>query len=211
MSLTKEQSNTLKVLASLLMLIDHIGIVIFPEQIAFRIIGRIALPLFVYQLVIGFKHTTDIKKYLVRLWIFALISQIPYTLLFETYSLNIFFTLLCALGLLYALREKAYSYIFPILVLSILFDMDYGIYLLLLALMFNYINNKVVLTTLFILINLITIKIGYQHPLQMFSILSLLIIYNINLLPKIKIINNKIFYWFYPIHLAVLLAYKCMS
>ena len=59
----KIDSFTLKMIAMLSMLADHIGAVLFPEQILFRVIGRLAFPIFAYTLVEGFFYTHDIKKY----------------------------------------------------------------------------------------------------------------------------------------------------
>ena len=60
----KIDSFTLKMIAMLSMLADHIGAVLFPEQILFRVIGRLAFPIFAYTLVEGFFYTHDIKKYI---------------------------------------------------------------------------------------------------------------------------------------------------
>lgn len=75
---------TLKLLAVLAMLIDHIGAIILYNTkyaklyIIFRAIGRLAFPIFAFLIVEGFARTRDVKRYLKRLGIFALISEIPY-------------------------------------------------------------------------------------------------------------------------------------
>ncbi len=70
--------NHLKFIACLSMLIDHIGYVLFPEVQLFRIIGRIAMPLFAFFIGEGCLHTRDRKKYFLRLFILALICQAVY-------------------------------------------------------------------------------------------------------------------------------------
>lgn len=74
-------SNTLKVIAILAMIIDHIGYYFsfcLDENVydIMRIIGRIAMPIFVFLLVQGYKKTSNLKKYLYRLLLYAIITQI---------------------------------------------------------------------------------------------------------------------------------------
>lgn len=93
----------LKMIAILTMLTDHVGAVLFPYQMSFRIIGRIAFPIFVFLMVEGFYHTKNIRKYELRMLLFVFLSEIPFDLAFHRtafyfYSQNVFFTLF--LGLL---------------------------------------------------------------------------------------------------------------
>lgn len=76
-------TDFLKLLAAIIMLIDHIGAVLFPEIIILRIIGRISFPLFAYCLVVGFQYTSNIKKYALRLLLFSIVSQPIYVLVFN--------------------------------------------------------------------------------------------------------------------------------
>lgn len=95
-------SFALKIIAMITMFCDHLGSAIYKSISPFNYIGRIAFPIFAFQISEGFSHTKDLKKYLLRLMIFAIISQIPYILFLSMYSstvqLNIFFTL--AFGLI---------------------------------------------------------------------------------------------------------------
>lgn len=60
---------TIKIIALILMLMDHIG-EFFPDSpIWFRWLGRLAAPLFFYALAVGFRHTRNRKKYLLRLYL----------------------------------------------------------------------------------------------------------------------------------------------
>ena len=90
---------TLKIIALSAMFIDHVGVV-FPDAAPFwfRAVGRLAFPIFVYLLSEGFRHTAAREKYLMRLLVFAAISEIPYDLVMGNTinfaaNTNIFYTL----------------------------------------------------------------------------------------------------------------------
>lgn len=89
----------LRIIACVAMLLDHIGYINGNQVL--RAIGRIAFPIFVYLICNGFRYTSCRWRYALRLAVFALISQIPFSLLCSntlTYQTgNVFFTLLAAL------------------------------------------------------------------------------------------------------------------
>lgn len=145
-------TSMLKIIACVLMLIDHMGAALFPEAIIMRMIGRLSFPIFAYLIAVGYSKTNSFSKYLYRLSIFAAVSQIPFSLAFTeeisvhsfsdflrffvgspTPHLNIFFTL--AVGLI-AIRvwdkgESSIGKIIAALVLGLtaeIFSTDYGIY-----------------------------------------------------------------------------------
>ena len=72
---TNLDTDLLKLVAIAAMLLDHIGGAFFPETPIFRWIGRLAFPLFCYCLTVGLLYTHDIRRYLGRLAIFAVVSQ----------------------------------------------------------------------------------------------------------------------------------------
>lgn len=110
---TNLDTDFLKLIAIVSMLIDHIGSVFFPEVRVLRWIGRLAFPIFCYCMTVGLLYTHDIKKYLFRLGIFALISQPCYIFAFHPYDFwsqftnwNIFFTLFLSLLAMYGWMER---------------------------------------------------------------------------------------------------------
>ena len=109
----------LKLIAIITMTIDHFAIAVGtnitdgqaelspymtkPVYMILRGIGRIAFPIFAYLIVEGFFYTKNLTKYILRLFIFAFISQVPFSLvnsrvILDTHKQNVFFTL--GLGLI---------------------------------------------------------------------------------------------------------------
>ena len=91
----------LKMIAILAMLTDHVGAVFFPHILAFRIIGRLTVPIMAFFIAEGFLKTRSVKKYGLRLLAFALISMPPYYLVFGDSPFNILFDLLLGLMVLH--------------------------------------------------------------------------------------------------------------
>ncbi len=121
-SITCINGFILKMIAIITMLIDHIGAVLFPYQMVFRYIGRIAFPIFVFLIVEGFFHTRNIHKYELRLLLFAAISEIPFDLAFngavlEFSSQNVFFTLFLGLLMLDLMKQAKNKMYWEILIL----------------------------------------------------------------------------------------------
>ena len=122
----------LKIIALIFMTIDHVGVFLpsSPLQFTFRVLGKIALPIFIYTTLEGCKKTKDIKKYMLRLGVMSIFMYIAiviaqlvlyfnngYLLVF----LNIFFTLLNLVFIYYLFfvnknKNKRWMVILPILI-----------------------------------------------------------------------------------------------
>lgn len=94
-------SFVLKYIAIISMFIDHISIVSFKYTTFYNVLGRLAFPIFAFQISEGYTHTKNLKKYFFRLFLFAIISQIPFMLFRSVYAqgfvFNIFGTLFLGL------------------------------------------------------------------------------------------------------------------
>ncbi|MBE6135658.1 MAG: hypothetical protein E7181_00080 [Erysipelotrichaceae bacterium] len=118
----KISSFILKIIAILSMTVDHLGVIInsfYPDlntlYTVCRYIGRLALPLFCFMIVEGVIHTKDIKKYVIRLGIMAVVIAIILAVFEYVPSLglkelsfqgNIFMDLLLGALMLWALSQK---------------------------------------------------------------------------------------------------------
>jgi hypothetical protein len=122
----------LKIVALVFMIIDHLGVAMFPGVTEMRILGRIAMPIYAWCLVVGCEYTHDIYRYALRLLALAVISQpINMVALSNTWGkLNILFLLCLGVLVIAGIREKKYLSQFwaPLLAYALLcvVNMDYG-------------------------------------------------------------------------------------
>lgn len=243
----------LKWIAIITMLIDHIGAVVLMPYIGAagfsggntvdietlrqiyticRMIGRVSFPLFCFLIVEGFIHTRDVKKYALRLGIFAIISEIPFDLslagvFFETGNQNIFFTLFIGLVVIigfHRIKEKnsIVAFLIPLAgaVLAEKLNTDYGAFGVLLIFLFYYFRGKQIqrAIAIFVLIFLnftwILSKVGLS-PAQVNLSYYIQTALPLTALIPIGFYNGLrgkqakyLFYGFYPIHLLILYFIK---
>ena len=99
-------SFVLKIISMITMCVDHVGNACLHHVTFMNLIGRIAFPIFAFQISEGYINTKNLKKYFLRLFLFALISQIPFmlfsSLYTEGFTLNIFATLFFGLVAIFA-------------------------------------------------------------------------------------------------------------
>ena len=218
-------SLLLKWIAVVSMIVDHIGAVFFPNCMIhifgftifpLRIIGRLAFPIYCFLLVEGIRHTSNWKKYALRLGILALLSEIPFDLAIFgrlTWShQNVFFTLL--FGLLAVQCDLTYqkkgNYLYGWLAFLIAglaawkMNTDYGIAGIGMILMCYYFRNQLAILTLGIA------GIGlYMGMSQPFAVLAMIPIslYNGKQGYNSKVIQ-LLWYFIYPVHLILFLIVR---
>ena len=228
--------SILQILAYLTMLIDHIAASYefkgyYDGQPLYEImrgIGRIAFPLFLIFLVNGFQRTSNKSKYFIRIFIFAIISEVPFDLcMFNKLNWghqNVGFELIvCFLALL--LTEKFIITDRKFLITNICFVVGISLLFGIIAIFGNfdyqYIGIPIVLI-LYFCIKKWNIPIWIQYTIaiallclfdksEIAGIIAIPIIFFIekffkgdNALVKNKQISKIIRYGFYPVHLIVI-------
>ena len=104
-------SAGLHIIAMVFMLCDHLWGTVVPGNDWLTCLGRISFPIFAFMIVEGYFHTGNLKKYVKRLFLFALISEIPFNLamgsrLFYPVHQNVLWSFLMAIGFIHW-NEKA--------------------------------------------------------------------------------------------------------
>lgn len=215
------ERERVKIVAAIFMLIDHIGLIFFPSQLGWRLLGRIAMPLFAYGVAVGFKYTSSYENYMKRMLLLAVVSQAPFLWMFRVafgkgFALNIGFTFMVALSCLWFLENTKTLSLFNrinnaiivslLLVLAQLLHCDYGIYGIgMVYIFYEYSVKRQEPLRAYVLFSLLTM--GYciltGNFLQIYALLALLLI---EPLKDIRFKGFKYFFYvFYPLHLLILL------
>ena len=201
----------LKVIGIVTMFLDHYHYIVGGSEIL-NVIGRIAFPIFAFTLNEGYVHTRSLKKYLLRLFIFAVSIQMPSILFGYDYPMNIFFTLFLGLLSIYIFNLKKMNVILKIILIGFIlffsqkFKLDYGIYGILVIINFNiFRNNKFKILMNFLVLNIYNVifpKVFDLPDTQLFSLISLVFIFMYN--GEKGRSMKYFFYLFYPIHFFIL-------
>lgn len=108
--------NTLKTIALVSMVVDHVGLVFFPSIIIFRILGRLAFPIFAFMISEGARYTKNRLAYFLRMLICGIVFNAVYYYFTRDTFLSIFITFSISILMIYLLGE----------VKSVFFDPDAG-------------------------------------------------------------------------------------
>lgn len=198
----------LKVIAMLSMLIDHIAYYYGCDNPylyeLMRTVGRIAFPTFAFLLAEGFVHTRNRQQYLISLFAFALLSEIPWMLLNHDGSHNVIFTLLTGILGLHVIENSRSRWITAICITliglaTIFSDTDYSWRGFGLVLIFYMFRGRPELQTLF------GIPLMYEYGL-IGILMAFTVIWFYN--GERGFIQGKAwkyaFYAFYPVHLMMI-------
>lgn len=225
-------STALRLLAILFMLLDHLWATVVPGNLWMTCAGRLAFPIFAFQLCEGYRHTGDFRRYCLRLLLFALLSEIPFNLFYAgsvlfPFHQNVMFTLL--LGLLairqadmlrreQGIKRKSLRCLALLAVLAggVLLLPDYGLRGVMTVLcFFVFRDHRLFQLAAMAVLNIFTFKgqtipvslfgLAYDFPIQGFALLALPLIWLYN---GVKGPGGKglrlFWYIFYPLHMLAL-------
>ena len=209
----------LKIIAMITMVIDHARYLSlsFDNDIT-RFLGRWSFVLFAFILTEGLWHTKNRARYLKRVVLFAVVSQIPFmlfrTLVGKYVLLNIMFSFsfaMITIILIDKYNDKRLKVIIGLIgvLFSLIVPIDYGFYGFVLTLIMYYTRKTKLFNTSFIIINIlyyIHVFTEVNNPKEILpylygsvSSIILLNFYNGKLGKKVKFL-----YWFYPVHMLII-------
>ena len=102
----------LHILAMVLMVGDHLAYLLPAGWDWLHATGRLAFPIFAFFIAQGYRHTGNYRRYCLRIFLFALLAEIPYDLLaygvwFYPFAQNVLWTFLISLWMLRLLERAA--------------------------------------------------------------------------------------------------------
>lgn len=108
-------SAGLHVLAMGFMLCDHLWAMLFPAQEWLTCVGRLAFPIFAFLIAEGFRRTRNLRRYLLRLLFWAIVTEIPFNLMYSggviyPYHQNVLWTFLLSLVLIAGIEKCRASF-----------------------------------------------------------------------------------------------------
>lgn len=232
----KLNSRSLQMVALALMLIDHTGHM-FGKMIdptvfyVARCIGRLAFPIFAFQIAEGCVHTSNWKKYAIRIFLFGLISELPFNMLhtgawlLDPEHQNVMFTLLLGLlslrVMLWANKKSLLCKLSGMLafaaafVLADMLKLDYGGMGVTMVVVFGLSQNmkyRIAVQTLCVfLLNYAQVMMhgSFDAPMRLLAVFAMIPIAMYNGKPGAR---NKLLqygaYAFYPMHMALLVVLR---
>ena len=221
-------ANKLKIIAVAVMFFDHFVSVFLAHNtlisLMFRFSGRIAAPVFCFFIAQGFYYTSNLKKYILRLFVFAVVSHLPYNICFGLsffQATSVIWPLFMGLIALASIKNEKINLPSKLAILALACALSYranwNFVAVLWVVMFglfhgNFKRQIIGFCIIGIVFHLIPafIRFGFFHnvfpqwfQLGIFLAIPLLAMYN-NKLGKKSRFMTWLFYVFYPAHLILL-------
>ena len=224
-------NNVLKIIACITMLIDHMGVLLFPKITILRIIGRIAFPIFAFLLAEGCYYTRNKIRHLLVISGFAAVMQVVLFLAIRMNDFSIFihFSIAVLLCLVIDLIEKfikerkvivsialILSFLISVIMLILIdknttyFFSNYGLYGIFVPVVLYIIRKYIKHVHLLVSIIVICLSMVLMHfftvwMYQLYGMIAcvFILLYNGK---KGKYNLKYLFYIFYPLHLVILYA-----
>lgn len=206
--------SKIKRLAAGLMAIDHVGLI--ANATILRVVGRISFPLFAYQFGQTWKLTSNKEQLSNRLLVGGIISQIPYMLITERDNINIMLGLWIVLEVLKLVNKCKPKYKLIVLIAGAIgceiTKIEYGWYSpIVTILLMSYASHPVWWASWGIVSIAYTIWTGWWPQLFAIAAPAILIFHQEPPTSKPPSqLEKKFYYWFYPIHMAVLAVIKAI-
>lgn len=223
-------NNVLKIIACIAMLIDHMGLILFPKVLALRFIGRLAFPIFAFLLAEGCFYTKNKLRHFLVLTGFAIIIQVVLFIATGMTAFSIFMHFSIAVGICHLIdltdkcfRKKqiilAVGFILIILFLLVgvvyvdnttsYLRSNYGMYAIFIPVVMYLVRKYIKKFHLFVNVFLICLSMVVMHYFYPYALYQLygcfaaviVLLYNGK---KGKFNLKYLFYIFYPLHMVVL-------
>ena len=222
----------LKIIACMAMAVSHFGCIfrnflppVWVDLLYYT--GRVSFPIFAYLITEGWQYTGSKSRYMLRLFGFALLSQIPYALAIDSvgaqnFELNVLFTLFLGTCVLW-IEDRAsgqqgifggFLFILAFLPVSLgfLFEMDFGWEGILCIGLMGLVSRKNcklgILLAAMALIYIADFSVYYGVAF-LFTLPAILLLYFYNG-SRGRVKCKYMFYLFYPLHLTVLYCIYCV-
>lgn len=221
--------NALKLIAAVSMLLDHMGLMFFPDIQLFRIAGRIALPIFAYMIAEGCRYTRNRLRYFLQIFVLAAACQLVYFLVDGSLYMSILVTFSCSILVIFAMQQVnesagVWTAVWALLFLSVvaavyllngLLEIDYGFWGCMLPVFASLFQDRrsapikrfeklagIPLPIIMLTVGLLFLWLDLGgNQLWSLAAVPVLLLYSGE---RGKLPMKYFFYIFYPAHLAVL-------
>lgn len=229
--------DVIKYIAMFTMLLNHIAHTLLPFGTPlyeiFEDIGYFTAPVMCYFMAEGYEYTRSKMKYGLRLFLFAMISQVPYTMAFHFGNLNMIYTLFCCFMILVVMEKVQNVWLRAGVCTMLLLVTVVGDWAILAALFTILFHNsrgnrkKTIISfgvayVIFVLLNVQSYMYGVQGSLTLYAVahamlaglgiiaagVAVLVLYNGRRAEKGRNFSKWFFYLFYPAHLLILALMK---